>query len=91
MQTDVDELIHVKLEDELVDVPLIVDSGYGEFVTYEIGRKVLYDELQKALYGTLQASLLFWKELSIFLVSTLGFEFNPYDRCVVTKVVDRRQ
>jgi hypothetical protein len=40
MQTDVDELIHVKLEDELVDVPLIVDSGYGEFVTYENGRKV---------------------------------------------------
>jgi hypothetical protein len=48
-------------------------------------------ELQKALYGTLWASLLFWKELSTFLVSTLGFEFNPYDKCVVNKVIDGRQ
>jgi hypothetical protein len=48
-------------------------------------------ELQKALYGTLQASLLFWKELSTFLVSTLGFDFNPYDKCVVNKVIDGRQ
>jgi DNA polymerase II large subunit len=91
MQTDIDELIHVKLEDELVGVLLMVDSGYSEFVTYENGRKVLYVELQKALYGTLQASLLFWKELSTFLVSTLGFEFNPYDKRVVNKVIDGRQ
>jgi Reverse transcriptase (RNA-dependent DNA polymerase) len=91
MQTDIDELIHVKLEDEIVDVLLMVDSEYAEFVTYENGKKVLYVELQKALYGTLQASLLFWKELSHFLVSTLGFEFNPYDRCVVNKVIDGQQ
>jgi hypothetical protein len=87
MQTDIDELIHVKLEDELVEVLLMVDSGYSKFVTYENGRKVLYVELQKALYGTLQASLLFWKELSTFLVTTLGFEFNPYDKCVANKVI----
>jgi hypothetical protein len=35
MQIDIDELIHVKLEDALVDVLLVVDSGYSEFVTYE--------------------------------------------------------
>jgi hypothetical protein len=91
MQTDIDELIHVNLEDEIVDVLLMVDSGYAEFVTYENGKKVLYVELQKALYGTLQASLLFWKELSHFLVNTLGFEFNPYDSCVVNKVIDGKQ
>jgi hypothetical protein len=91
MQTDIDELVHVKLEDEIVDVLLMVVSGYAEFVTYENGKKVLYVELQKALYGTLQASLLFWKELSNFLVNTLGFEFNPYDRCVVNKVIDGKQ
>jgi hypothetical protein len=85
MQTDIDELIHVKLKDELVDVLLMVDSGYSEILTYENGRKVLYVELQKALYGTLQASLLF------FLVNRLGFEFNPYDKCVVNKVIDGRQ
>jgi hypothetical protein len=31
MQTDVDELINVKLEDELVDL-LVVDSGHDDFV-----------------------------------------------------------
>jgi hypothetical protein len=31
----------VKLEDERVDVLLMVDSEYGEFVTYENGRKFL--------------------------------------------------
>jgi hypothetical protein len=91
MQTEIDELIHVKLEDEIVDVLLMVDSGYAKFVTYENGKKVLYVELQKALYGTLQASLLFWKELSNFLVNTLGFDFNPYDRCGVNKVIDGKQ
>jgi Reverse transcriptase (RNA-dependent DNA polymerase) len=91
MQTDIDELIHVKLEDELVDVLLLVDNKYAEFVTHENGRRVLYVELQKALYGTLQASLLFWKELSNFLVKELGFEFNPYDKCVVNKMVNGKQ
>ena len=91
MQTDIDELIHVKLEDELVDVLLMVDNKYAEFVTHENGRKILYVELQKALYGTLQASLLFWKELSNFLVKELGFDFNPYDKCVVNKMVNGKQ
>jgi hypothetical protein len=59
-----------------------------EFFTYENGKKILYIELQKVLYGTLQASLLFWKELSSFLVNTLGFEFNPCDKCMVKKMID---
>jgi hypothetical protein len=89
MQTDIDELILVKLEDELVDVLLMVDNKYAEFVTHENGRKVFYVERQKALYGTLQASLLFWKELSNFLVKELAVEFNPYDKCVVSKMVNK--
>jgi DNA polymerase II large subunit len=51
MQTDIDELIHVKLEDELVDVLLMVDNKYAEFVTHENGRKALYVELQKHCMG----------------------------------------
>jgi hypothetical protein len=41
MQTDIDELIHVNLEDELVDVLLLVDNKYAEFVTHENGRRVI--------------------------------------------------
>jgi hypothetical protein len=66
----------------------VVDNKYAEFVPHENVRKVLYVELQKALYGTLHASLLFWKELSNFLVKELAFEFNPYDKCVVSRMVN---
>ena len=47
--------------------------------------------LPKALYGTLQAALLFWENLSKFLVEELGFELNPYDKCVANKVINGSQ
>lgn len=55
------------------------------------GKKtVMYAELKKALYGTLDATLLFWKNLSKKL-EAWGFERNPYDWCVVNKMVDGKQ
>ena len=48
---------------------------------------VLYVKLKKALYGTLQASLLFWKNLTATLIDW-GFEINPYDWCVASKMVN---
>ena len=47
--------------------------------------------LTKALYGTLQAALLFWEELSQFLIENLGFRANPYDQCVVNKTINGKQ
>lgn len=92
MQTDIDEVIHVKLEEELVELLTRVNPDhYQKFVTRENGKKVLYVQLQKALYGTLQAALLFWKELSGFLVQQLGFELNPYDNCVANKTINGKQ
>jgi hypothetical protein len=52
---------------------------------------VLYVELAKALYGTLQAALLFWQNLSGFLVEELGFTVNKYDRCVANKIINGNQ
>ena len=57
----------------------------------ENGKQVLYVELQKALYGTLQAAILFWKDLTKFLTEELGFTVNPYDSCVVNKMIDDKQ
>jgi hypothetical protein len=48
-------------------------------------------KLLKALYGTLQAALLFWENLSSFLVGELGFSVNPYDPCVVNKTINGKQ
>jgi hypothetical protein len=35
----------------------------------------------------LQAALLFWENLNEFLTKELGFTANPYDRCVVNRMI----
>ena len=56
-----------------------------------MGKTVIFTELSKALYGTLQAALLFWKNLSGFLINELSFVVNPYDWCVVNKNINGKQ
>jgi Reverse transcriptase (RNA-dependent DNA polymerase) len=91
MQADIDELVHVKLDGAILAVLLRIDATFKQFVTYERGKPVLYTELDKALYGTLQAALLFWEKLSSHLVDKMGFTINPYDTCVVNKVINEAQ
>jgi len=47
----------------------------------------MYVELLKALYGTLRAARLFWEKLSGKL-QEWGFIANPYDDCVMNKMVN---
>jgi hypothetical protein len=92
MHVDIDELIHVRLEGPMAELLTRVDPDkYRTYLSKENGKDVLYVELQKALYGTLQASLLFWENLTEFLTQELGFEVNPYDSCVVNKIIDGKQ
>jgi hypothetical protein len=92
MHVDIDELIHVRLEGPMAELLTRVDPDkYRTYVAKEHGKDVLYVELQKALYGTLQASLLFWENLTEFLMKELGFEVNPYDSCVVNKTINGKQ
>ena len=85
MQSEMDELIHMKLEGEIALLLIRLDPSFKQFLTYQWGKPVIYTELNKALYGMLQATLLFWRNLSGFLIEKLGFEANPYDFCVVNK------
>jgi hypothetical protein len=91
MQAFIDELVHIKFDDEIIDLLCEVDPSLKQYVTYENGKRVLYTRLNKALYGTVQASRLFWERLSSFLIDVNGFERNPYDFCVVNKVVNGKQ
>jgi Reverse transcriptase (RNA-dependent DNA polymerase) len=91
MQAEIDEEVHIKLEGELTDLLISVDESYSCCITFERGKKVIYALLNKALYGTVQASLLFWMKLSTFLVDKHGFVWNPYDYCVVNKVLNGSQ
>jgi hypothetical protein len=81
----------VKVEGELVDLLISVDPLYTQYVVYKKGKKVVYAVLNKALYGTVQASLLFWTRLLRFLVDVHRFVRNPYNYCVVNKMVGNRQ
>jgi hypothetical protein len=91
MQANIDEEIHIKFEGELVDLLVSIDTSYTDCILYERGKKVIYALLNKALYGTVQASLLFWMRLSDFLIKRHGFQCNPYDHCIVNKVIGGKQ
>jgi hypothetical protein len=93
MQVDVDEVVHVRLVGPLAVLLIKVDPTlYTKYMTTEHGKPVLlYVQLQKAMYGTLSAAMLFWKDLLCGLLSKEGFEPNPYDRCVMNKMVNGNQ
>ena len=92
MQVDINALIHVRLEGPMAELLTRVDpSKYCTYMSNDNGKQVLYVELQKALYGTLQAALLFWQDLTAFLTEELGFIVNPYDSCIINKMIDSKQ
>lgn len=72
MHADINEHIHVCLEGPMAELLTRVDPDkYHTYMVEEHGKKVLFIELQKALYGTLQAALLFWQNLTQFLMEEL--------------------
>jgi hypothetical protein len=91
MQADMDELVHVRFTGKMVNLLLEIDREmYEPYLTEESGERVMYVELLKALYGTLRAARLFWEKLSSKLIEW-GFERNPYDPCVMNKIVNGKQ
>jgi hypothetical protein len=86
-----DETIHVRLTGKMVELLLEIDHElYESYLVHERGEMVMHVELLKALYGTMHAARLFWEWLSKQLVDW-GFTPNPYDSCVVNKIVDGKQ
>jgi hypothetical protein len=63
---------------------------YQKYLTNEKGKKVLYLFLQKALYGIMKSALLFYRKL-ISELNEMGFEVNPYNPCIVNKIVNGSQ
>jgi len=87
---EMDEVIVVKLENEMVDVFCVLDNQYDSYVILEKNKRVLYLRLDKALYGCIRAALL-WYELFSGTLQKLGYSINPYDICVANKVIDGQQ
>ena len=81
----------MKVKGALADMLVEIDPEfYGPYLTKENGVSVLYLEILKALYGMLKSALLFYRKLRKDLES-IGFKFNPYDRCVANKTINGKQ
>ena len=91
MQAAMDELVHMKVEGKMAELLVRINPTlYQKYIRYENEKPVIYVVLKKALYGTLRAALLFWQRLSSQLMEW-GFEPNPYDPCVVNKIINGTQ
>ena len=89
---DMEEFTVVKIDGSMVSYLVRANpSKFASFVTYEKGRKAINLKLKKALYGCMESSLLWWKLLTSTLIEKMRFELNPYDLCVVNKVVNGNQ
>ena len=91
LSADMDDDVHVVFRGTLAEMILMANPELNRpFVSYEIGKPVLYVRLQKALYGYLKRALLFYKNL-VGDLEAYGFKINPYDPCVANKMIDRKQ
>ena len=63
---------------------------YRPFLSYETGKPFIYIWLQKSLYCCLKSALLFYKKL-VGDLEAYGFKINPYDPCVVNKMIGGKQ
>ena len=83
----------IKLQGTLVDTLLKIDPMWKDHVVYEGKRHTptIYSEAIKALYGTVDVAKLFYDSLVELLVDNLGFKTNPYDQCVVNKMINGKQ
>ena len=50
----------------------------------------MYVRVLSALYGCIESAML-WHELYSSTLQLMGFELNPYDKCVVNKIINGKQ
>lgn len=92
LQTDVKELIVVRLRGNLPEMMVTTDpSSYAKYaMRMKKGQNLLYLHLNNALYGIMQEAVLFYNKLAADLIS-YGFTLNPSDPCVANKMVAGQQ
>ena len=67
-----------------------VNLEYAKFVTSDKGKKVLYVLILKVIYGMIENALLRYDLFSTTLLG-LGLKLNPYEQCILIKVIDEHQ
>ena len=79
--------ILLKLRDEFVDIMFDVNEEHRKNVVINNGKRVLYMRVVRAIYGRTQSTLL-WYDLYANKLEDMGFEINPYDKCIVKKMIN---
>jgi hypothetical protein len=89
---DEKDMVFIKIRGVLVDMLVdIAPDVYKPYITTDRkGTKQLLVQCQNAIYGTMVASLLYYRKFCKSLTS-IGFEFNPYDPCVANKIIKGKQ
>jgi hypothetical protein len=85
-----DKKVLMKLRGQFVDIMCEVNPEYIPYVIEEKGEKVLYLKVLQAIYGCIESALL-WYNLFATTLQGMGFEINPYDRCVANKMINGKQ
>ena len=82
----------LELRGKFVEIMCSVNPQYTKCIVYEGEKKqkVLYLHVLRALYGCLELVLL-WYNLYSKLLKDMGFEINPYDKCVMNKTINGLQ
>ena len=91
LHSDMDEETFVVVDGALVDLLIQSNNKYAKYVHItKQGKKLVFLKLDKAIYGTVKAARLFFENLSGKL-SDYGFTSNPYDVCVMNKMINDKQ
>ena len=69
------------------DIMFQVNPEYKQHVRYENGKKVLYLLVLRTIYGFIESALL-WYNIFSTILEGIGFEINPYDRCVSNQIIE---
>ena len=87
-----EDKVIIQVRGYLVDVLCQIDPNYKKYVTVnKKGEKQLLLRCENAIYSTLIVSLLFYNNKFIKTLKRNGLELNPYDPCIVNRMVDGQQ
>jgi hypothetical protein len=92
LQADNPDYVLMRLDGILAELMVQVPpSLYPKYVTTNAKVKAdLYVQLKKVVYGMMKSALLFYRKLVADLTS-LGYEINPHDPCVMNKIINGKQ
>ena len=85
-----DKQVLLKLKVHFVDIMCQINVEYKKYVRIEKGQKVLYILMLRAINGCIESAFL-WYSLYKRTLEREGYELNPYDFCLVNKVINRKQ